>query len=580
MFATTLALLLVSAWPFAGDIPSRYFALTRSLVEERTCAVDSFHTGFPDKAFRDGHYYLAASPGPSFAAAPVYVPVYLCGGSPLIGLIAATLWVGVLPGALAFWGVWRLGEVLPRVPAPEPWRLAVVTAAAATFVTPLCTVFYASALTVACAVWALVHLTVYLRARRPIPEDAAVPDAERGLRRLVGAGALLGALVCCEYSAAPLALLGTGVVAAESWRARRPGELLAFLGGAAPLALVLGAYHWACFGAPWRTGYSFHANPNFVELLATGYKGYCVPTGHSLYETLLGSARGLLVYAPPVALGIACARRGWAHEPECVALGLGVGACYWLLNASRVLDWYAGYSWGPRYQAFAAWFWLLPLFALRDPPRWAWRAWAVLVAAGAAVTALGLGTRWRSTLEASLREAYSFGLQCKLTTLALTGDPAYYPPGLAERTGTTLVLGLLALAALLVAWGWIWGLGRRGWTRLGLAWLAAALLALVPWSVSSGRGSALRRELQDREFLDFTRHFPSYENDVRAAQAALALQEDAQAVWFAERALAARPGDELAELVRALGAHDAQALERLAREASDPGIRGRATRGR
>ncbi|MCA8924079.1 MAG: hypothetical protein KDD82_19875, partial [Planctomycetes bacterium] len=217
VFASALALLLVCAWPFVGDIPARYLALTRALVEERGCAIDRFHEDTPDKAFKDGHYYLAAAPGPSFAAAPAYALVYFCGGSVLAGLIAATLFAGVLPGALAFRGLFRLTGVAARAPPPTPWRLATVLALAATFVTPLATVFYASALSVACVVWSLVHGCAYRRAVEGTPaaegpsaegsppeagepQPAAPSSASAPRAHMAWAGCLLASLVGCEYA--------------------------------------------------------------------------------------------------------------------------------------------------------------------------------------------------------------------------------------------------------------------------------------------------------------------------------------------------------------------------------------------
>jgi len=570
VFATALVLLVTCAWPFVGDIPSRYLALTRALVEERGCAIDSFHADTPDKARRGGHYYLAAAPGPAFAAVPAYGVAWLLGGSVILGLVLATLWVGVLPGALAFRGFYRLSGIAARAPPPTPWRLGCVLALGATCVTPLATVLYASALSVACTVWAAVHACAYRRAVCDPAEGASDPR-----RHMAWAGFLLAALVTCEYSAAPIALVGAGVLTAWALRASRPADLAAFAAGVAGPALILAAYHTACFGAPWRTGYGFHANPGFAELLAKGVKGYQLPSLHTLYETSLGSARGLLPFAPPVLVGVLVAPRAWKREPRLVLLGLGLGGGYWLLNAMRVSDWYAGFSWGPRYQAHAVACWLLPLLALREPPRWAWRALCGCVALGGAVTALGLGIRWRSTLDASLLEVATFGFQCKLSTLALTGDPYYYPAELPSHTGAALLLGLLAAGLVLAAWGGIWRAGKRGWLTLAGCWLALAVLALIPWSRSMGRGQALRRDLLDREFLSFAVHYPGYANDVRAAEVSLALKRPHDAEWFARRALEADAQGELARLWLAVATDDRAALERLARGAQDAQVRAR-----
>ena len=54
----------------------RFVYLTRSLVEQHQIDVDPFWTRLLDLSVSDGHYYIAANPGLSFLAAPVWTIVY------------------------------------------------------------------------------------------------------------------------------------------------------------------------------------------------------------------------------------------------------------------------------------------------------------------------------------------------------------------------------------------------------------------------------------------------------------------------------------------------------------------------
>src|SRR5438477_12166886 len=54
--------------PAGGVNPNRYLDLTHSLVNEHTLNIDAYHENTIDKSYYNGHYYIAANPGPSFLA--------------------------------------------------------------------------------------------------------------------------------------------------------------------------------------------------------------------------------------------------------------------------------------------------------------------------------------------------------------------------------------------------------------------------------------------------------------------------------------------------------------------------------
>ncbi|NLH47835.1 MAG: hypothetical protein GX444_04440 [Myxococcales bacterium] len=112
----------------------------------------------------------------------------------------------------------------------------------------------------------LVLAAIYfgLRSRRN-PDDA---------RALIGLALGAGLLPLFDYSAGlaipALLPLGWPALAAAGRRPRRLiGASLAFLVG----AVALGAYNWACFGAPWVTSYAHSAQHEWARTFAGTFNG-------------------------------------------------------------------------------------------------------------------------------------------------------------------------------------------------------------------------------------------------------------------------------------------------------------------
>ena len=563
VFLSALLLYGLFTWPFEGEVPLRYVDLTRAIVEDGGLCIDRWHENTSDKALVDGHYYAAAAPGPALLGVVPWALVRGLGGSVLLAQALVTFLVGPLAGALAVAAFFRLTGLAGSLPlADRLWATAAL--GLGTFMFPLATVLYPHALTLALGTGAAVAILLHAR--------------EQATRTALAAGALAGALPLCEYQAAVLLLaLGAWLVLEAGPEPRaRARALGSFAAGAAGPLLILAAYHTACFGAPWRTGYGAHADATIRTIQASGAGGFQLPTARTLWEVSFGAARGLFPFAPPLLVALALGLRAPAGERARPALGLGVGLLCLLLHAARLNDWYGGFSWGPRYQAAALPFWLLPLLSA-NRPAWARRALAASTALGALLSLVGAGTRWAQTLDAALAEAAAFGLQAKGLGPLLGAGPGYYPAGV-ERLGPQLVawttLGLVLWA------GALWLLWRPG---PGPRRVCAALLVLLVTSqalavsYSWRRQEALRRTLHAQEYISFVWHFDAPENFVTAADVALLeLGDRALAAALAERALELAPGTEQAQLRLALARDDEQALARLAREARDPGVRARA----
>ncbi len=559
---SALLLYTVFLWPFSGEVPNRYFDLTRAIVERRTLAIDAYHENTSDKALVDGHHYCVAAPGPSFVGVPVHALVHAAGGSPLAGMAAVTFVVGPLAGALAAALLFLATGLASGGGLALGDRLWVTAAyGVGTFAFPLATTLYPHALIGAGVAGAIV---------------AALRHGAGGsLASAAAAGACASVLPLCDYQAAILGPLFAGwvVLSRRGRPADRARALLAFAAGAAPLLLLLAAYHTACFGAPWRTGYTFFGTEELRALYARGVLGFTSPSAHTLVETTIGSSRGVIAFAPPVLAGIAVAARAPAGERARAALFVAVGAAFVALNAARAFDWYGGYTWGPRYQAAALPFWLLPL-ATSWRPAWAGPLTAATTVVGAAVNLVGAGTRWPQTLAAGVSEVTTFGVQAKGLPLLLGAPPGYYPEGVERLAPTVAVLTALALA---VAGAALWALWRPRARLVGrsAAALAAALVLLQLQAVTGSwrRETELRGYLRDREFISFTWHFKHAGNFVVASDVARRLGERDEALALAERALELAPGDPAAALRVALARGDAAAVASLASTTSDDGAR-------
>lgn len=558
---STLLLYAVFLWPFEGEIPNRYMDLTRALVEERTVTIDSFHANTSDKALRDGHHYCVAAPGPSFVGAPAYAVVHALGGSPRLGQAAVTFVVGPLFGAVAAAALFLVTGLASGGALSLRARLWLVAAyAAGTFAFPLATTLYPQALIGAFTAGAMA---------------AALTHGARGAAAsALVAGACAGALPLCDYQCAVLGpVFAAWTVLARGGDLRaRARSLLLFSAGAAPPLLLLAAYHTVCFGAPWRTGYDFFGNDELRALQAMGASGFMPPTAHTLWETSVGGARGLFVFAPPALVGLAVAVTAPRGARARAALAVGCGLAFLLLNASRRFDWYGGFSWGPRYQAAGLVFWLLPL-AHATRPRWAARAVIVATLVGAVVNLVGAGGRWPQTLAAGFAEVTTFGVQAKWLGGLLGAGPGYHPAGV-ERLGpqvvalTTLALVLAGAAALA-----LWRPGRREWrVAAGVAGTFALLQGLAV-SGSFRREPELRRYLHEREFISFAGHFEDAQNFIIASDLARGQGDAVEAAALAERALELSPGHEGAGLRLALARGDVAAIDSFAAGAQDPSVR-------
>jgi hypothetical protein len=239
-------------------------------------------------------------------------------------------------------------------------------------------------------------------------------------RRGGGAGAAalaalgLGVAALTKYAILPvaLALLAPTLPAWRRWR------------GALASAAVLAAFLWIALlynqartGSPWGTGYGRQGTLG----------AFSTPLLAGLYGLTLSSGKGLLWYAPIVALAPA-GFVAWWRSDRALAVGALAGVIVTVLLYAGFEHWAGDGSWGPRY--------LVPLvpvlvaavaarLARRDLPRrrlW-WAAVAALGVAGAAVQVGGVAIYYG----AQMREAGDYPYRLPLDDPRFMGESHWNP---------------------------------------------------------------------------------------------------------------------------------------------------------
>jgi hypothetical protein len=387
----------------AGHISSSdghtMYLLTQSLVERGDFSVETENT----ERGPDGRRYPKAGLGQALAS----VPFYLVGRAVASGLEpalrpfaakAATSLVSPFAGALTALLLFCVFRALGLAS-----RQGVLLAALAAFATPLW-------------VYGRLYLAESLLAMGLALELYGVLLAGRG--GAVGAGLATGAgfglVVLTKYALLPAAaLLGLGALPAL----KRPRFLV-------PAGLVaLGFLALALFYNHARTG----------DLLGSGYgrqgtwAAFTTPLPVGLYGLLLSSGKGLLWFAPVVALAVP-GFLSWRRREPLVALAALAAASVTIVLFAGFEHWAGDGSWGPRYLVP-----LLPLLVaaagalLAEPGRsrrglW-WAAAVALGFAGAAVQKGGVFV----AVGAAMREAGDYPYARALSDPRFLSDSHWNP---------------------------------------------------------------------------------------------------------------------------------------------------------
>ena len=442
------------AWFFGGGgwHQNANFDLARALVERQTLHIDGYRVNTGDVSWSpvggEWHAYINKPPGASFLAAIPYAIVY--GVDRALG-VSVDSWKGITINAyvvtLLTCGV--CGALIPallyayarRRADASPFRAASVALAIAfgTIVFPYSTMLFAHVPSAFFLLLAFVW----------IDDHPLLGGVAAGIAGLV------------SYICIPAA-----IVIAVLCRARR--DLLRYIAGGIPFAIVLGLYHEVCFGSPFRT--SLEVSKQFTEKdRLFGVLGY--PRLDAFRGITIGEAHGLFAGSPVLLLAIAGAvvmfrRRMMLRELAVIG---GIAAIFILFNAS-FNGWTGGLGFGPRY--------LLPIVPLMAIPMLfvrVGRAGAVVIGllATASVVIQFLATATNpmppGDIEHPVRDYFlSAGISSNAQSMdELTGD-SLYPPGSHESVWASFNLGEA-----------LFGAGRRSSVLPIVVWMFAVSAWIV-----------------------------------------------------------------------------------------------------
>jgi hypothetical protein len=493
--AAALALVYLWTFPFFGAMKSAAELPRVILAEELLGAgrldldgrLGELGSRFDVATTPEGRHYSNKAPGLSLLGAPVAALHGAIAGAPSIRAATRVLRLAVvtLP-CLAF--LLGFAALARRFAGDDEGarRRGVIAYALGCMALPYGLLYFAHA--PAAAAIGIAFVGAVALARGPTARPRALA---------LGVGLAAGVAVLIEYQALLGALAVGGYLLAMVRRRDRPAGAarpaptigLALLGASPPL-LGLVAYHQAAFGAPWRTGYAFAADPAHRQ----GVLGIVGPNREAMWNALLAPSNGLLALTPWVLVAIvgaiAIARDRDARArigPEALVAG-GIALAYVVFVGSLVPAFgRGGWSVGPRYAAialpFLAWLACAGYAALASRPILAVVADGLLVA-GVAIHVVAATTfpHWPDGFRNPLHEV----------SLRALGE-GLAPHALGEAVGLAGVVGLVpayaAVAALLA-----WALGAGGGRAARVVVAAALGLGLVAAAAGLPSTRAAERE--------------------------------------------------------------------------------------
>ncbi len=330
--------------------------LTRAIVERQTFQIDEFRKNTGDISWSDSsgewHAFANKPPGVSMLSAIPYALLYRWQLSNVTNAYLVTVLVCGVCGALIPVVIFQFG--LRRRQSPLSSTCVALSIALGTIVFPYSTVLFAHVPSALFLLLAFVWLD-----ERPLL-----------------AGVCAGIASLCFYVCIPAALV-LGVARASGARPaqRRAGgarysTVLRFILGGIPFAILLGWYHYVCFGSAWR--HSVTGSKNFTqEGLLFGVLRK--PSGEVLWGLTFSEYRGLFFLSPILLLAFVGAivmirKRVMLRELAVIA---AIFVIFLAVNAS-FNGWEGGFAFGPRY--------LLPVIPLLAIPiLFAWRNFLLII---------------------------------------------------------------------------------------------------------------------------------------------------------------------------------------------------------
>ncbi len=328
------------------------------------------HGDINDKSRREGRFYSDKPPGTAFLAAPGLAIRRALGGAPDItsDLRLARVLAGVLPTLLLLLLLRR--EMVDLGVSTASRTLVLATYGLGTPGFTYSVLFYGHQLT------AVLLFATWFALRRQ-----SVGPGRAALAGFLGASCLV-----TEYQAA-LYLVPLAIVALVRVRPRFASIAAALAGALLPLAALV-LYHQAAFGSPFKTGYSFVANPFFAQVHAQGFMGVTYPKWTNFAGSLFLPSKGMLFWSPFLVLGFAGLVSFSRRAARSDAVLRVVMVALPVLFVSSMVYWDGGWTVGQRHLTPLVPFLMAPAGLLLDRSRAARIAGPALAAVSVLLTGL------------------------------------------------------------------------------------------------------------------------------------------------------------------------------------------------
>jgi hypothetical protein len=438
------------------------------LDERKADMVSQFDTSIGP----DGKQYPNKAPGPSFLAIPVYVAAKAAGIKSIMGFAWAFRVFAVTLPALLFLPFFY--GLTGRFTEDEDARRAALFAYALgspAFVYGV--LFMSHQLAAVCAGAAFVAAVPLIR-----------EESNRPRWNATAVGFFAAASVMMDYQSALAALIvGLYMVAFGPQRVRNVGFAAA---GAAPIVLILSAYHTICFGSPLRTGYHYSID----QVTRKGFMGTVGPSAQSFFSTTFMPSNGLFVLAPWFLFAFIGAISIFSNKEQRARAGKEALVCLtvfgvYLLFLSSLDPYMARGGWcvGPRYLTvalpFAAWL-ACAGFAVAFKHVWLRLVALASIVVGVTIYSSAVTTypHWPERLLNPLYE---------LAFRLLRSDRSVHSLGQhMGLTGAKAAMPLFALVALVMAWLFS-SRSQGGWKTAASAFaLGGAVIAAYSFFPGSG----------------------------------------------------------------------------------------------
>ncbi len=283
-----LAIYLLPMFPHGGSANElTRWATAASLVEKSSFDIawtEDLIGPNVDTARIDNHVYSNKPPGIAMIAAPIYALTRAAIGPPndsniRISWFVMRFFLSTLP--LLLLGLWLYARDTDEL------SLTVLFFASPLFVYSL--LFFSHV---------LVGVLIYISYR-------VIFDARRiFLRNCFLAGAISGVAVLCEFAAAvPVAVIGLSLLFTN--KNDRLRNIVFFIAGGLPFAVVLLIYNNTLFGSLLEFSYGHESFPEWAEVAGQGVYGIGLPSLSNLYVLIFSPSRGLFFTAPILLLSIA-----------------------------------------------------------------------------------------------------------------------------------------------------------------------------------------------------------------------------------------------------------------------------------